>query len=409
MTKWKEHREVASWAILALAGLVLLGMVIAMQSRRIGERKATVVPPKPELGSIVFRRKGCANCHGQAGVGTSTAPSLRGRQSLSTLPQLVTAMWNHAPKMWDAMDNQGLGYPDLSYQEMGELASFLYFSRYADDSGDPLHGAAVFKEKQCIQCHALRGEGGKLGPDLSDGQSLDTPVEWIQVLWNHSAKMESKMKQRKMVWPNFDPKEMADLFAYVRRSAGHTDGEFPFPATDPDQGWAVFQKKGCIQCHSLSEHVESAGPALWSGRPLPSSFSEFGAIMLNHFPKMEEALDTRGRQVPEFSGAEMSDLVGFIYSMHYVEPSGSASVGQSVFSWRGCADCHGADADGTGRGPALRGTGQNYTANRLATDLWRHGARMYKQNNRLKHDWPSLQDSDIGNLLTFLNSPPEPN
>jgi hypothetical protein len=34
---------------------------------------------------------------------------------------------------------------------------------------------------------------------------------------------------------------------------------------------------------------------------------------------------------------------------------------------------------------------------------------MYKQNNRLNHGWPMLQDSDIGNLLTFLNSPPEPN
>ncbi len=407
MPKPEDKREFVSWAILAVAGLILLGGVIALQSRRIGQRNASVVPPKPELGTLVFRRKGCANCHGPAAVGTATAPSLRGKESLSTLPQLVTAMWNHAPKMWDAMDNQGLGYPDLSYQEMGQLVSFLYFSRYADDSGDPARGAKLFQDKQCVRCHALRGEGGKLGPDLSTGRSLETPIEWTQALWNHSAKMQSEMKRLNMTWPTFEPREFADLFAYVRRTAGHSDGEFPFPASDPENGWEMFQKKGCIQCHSLSAQNPGAAPTLGPDRPLPSSFSEFGAVMLNHLPKMQAAMNDRGRAIPEFSGAEMSDLVGFIYSMHYVEPSGSAAVGASVFTWRGCSDCHGKDAGGTRKGPSLRGTGQNYTANRLATDLWRHGARMYKQNNRIKHDWPMLQDSDIGNLLTFLNSPPE--
>jgi mono/diheme cytochrome c family protein len=404
-----ENREFASWAILAVAGLILLGGVIALQSRRIGQRNATVVPQRPELGSLVFRRKGCANCHGENAVGSGSAPSLRGRESLSSLPQLVTAMWNHAPRMWDAMDNQGLGYPDLSYQEMGQLVSFLYFSRYADDSGDPGHGAKLFRDKQCIRCHAVKGEGGKLGPDLSSGKSVETPIEWTQALWNHSAKMESGMKQLNITWPRFEPKELADLFAYVRRSAGHTDGEFPFPASDPENGWAVFQNKGCIKCHSIAGQSAGGGPTLGAERPLPSSFSEFGAVMLNHFPKMQQTMEANGHPIPEFDRSEMSDLVGFIYSLHYVEPSGSIPVGASVFAWRGCADCHGAQADGTRNGPALRGNGQNYTANRLATDLWRHGSQMYRKNNSLKHNWPMLQDSDIGNLLTFLNSPPEPN
>jgi mono/diheme cytochrome c family protein len=405
----RENREFVSWAILAVAGLILLGGVIAIQSRKIAQRSASVVPPRPELGSLIFRRKGCANCHGSNAQGSDIAPSLRGKESLSSLPQLVTAMWNHAPRMWDAMDNRGLPYPDLSYQEMGELVSFLYFSRYADDSGDPTRGAKVFREKQCIRCHSVKGEGGKLGPDLSSGRSAETPIEWTQALWNHSAKMQTEMQRMKISWPAFQPKEMADLFAYVRRATGHTDGEFPFPASDPENGWEVFQNKGCIRCHSLSQNSSDAGVALGPNRPLPASFSEFGADMVNHFPKMQQTMTSQGGSVPEFQGTEMSDLVGFIYSLHYVEPSGSLPVGASVFKWRGCADCHGTQAEGTRSAPALRGTGQNYTANRLATDLWRHGARMYKQNNRFKRNWPMLQDSDIGDLLTFLNSPPEPN
>jgi mono/diheme cytochrome c family protein len=311
--------------------------------------------------------------------------------------------------MWDAMDSEGLAYPDLSYQEMGQLVAFLYFSRYVDDFGNPTRGAELFREKQCIRCHAIQGQGGNLAPELSSGRSMETPIEWIQALWNHSSKMDSEMKRLNIAWPRFEPKEMADLFAYVRRSSGHSDGEFPFPASDPENGWVIFQKKGCIQCHSLNAQSTGAGPSLGPGRPLPSSFSEFGAIMLNHFPKMQESMKSQGNSVPEFEGEDMSDLVGFIYSLHYVEPSGSVAVGASTFAWRGCSECHGAAADGTRAAPALRGTGRNYTANRLATDLWRHGARMYQQNNRLKHNWPMLQDSDIGNLLTFLNSPAEPN
>ncbi len=404
-----ENREFVSWAILAVAGLILLGGVIAIQSRRIAQRSASVVPPRPELGSLIFRRKGCANCQGSVGQGSESGPSLRGKEPLSDLPQLVTAMWNHAPRMWDAMDNRGLAYPDLSYQEMGELVSFLYFSRYADDSGDPNRGANVFRDKQCNRCHSVQGRGGKLGPDLTSVDSVETPIEWTQALWNHCAKMQAEVRRLNMSWPTFKPKEMADLFAYVRRATGHKDGEFPFPASDPQNGWQVFQDKGCIRCHSVSRNSQGAAPALGANLALPPTFSEFGADMVNHFPKMQQTMTAQGNSVPEFNGTEMSDLVGFIYSLHYVEPSGSLPVGASVFAWRGCADCHGPQAEGTRSAPALRGTGQNYTANRLATDLWRHGARMYKQNNRLKRNWPMLQESDIGNLLTFLNSPPEPN
>jgi mono/diheme cytochrome c family protein len=104
----------------------------------------------------------------------------------------------------------------------------------------------------------------------------------------------------------------------------------------------------------------------------------------------------------------MADLAIFLYSLRYQEPSGSPHVGASIFAWRGCADCHGARAQGTERGPALRGRGQPYTAVRLANNLWRHGASMYEQSRKAGQSWPMLQDSDVGDLLSFLNTPVEP-
>lgn len=316
-------------------------------------------------------------------------------------------MWNHAPRMWEAMDGQKLTYPELSYEEMGQLVSYLYFSRYADDNGDSERGKVVFQQKNCIRCHAMHGSGGRRGPDLGSVQSVETPILWTQVLWNHASKMQKQMSGMGLNWPHFEEQDMADLFAYVRRENGHNDGEFPFPASDPQNGWQVFQSKACIKCHSVTADSPSPAPTLGPNRPLPTSFSEFGAMMLNHFPNMQESMKAMGQPVPTFEAGEMSDLVGFIYSLRYMEPSGSAPIGQSVFQWRGCTQCHGAQAEGTRTGPALRGRGQNYTANRLATDLWRHGARMHEQGTRLNHSWPMLNEGDVGNLLTFLNSPIE--
>jgi mono/diheme cytochrome c family protein len=140
---------------------------------------------------------------------------------------------------------------------------------------------------------------------------------------------------------------------------------------------------------------------------LPPTFSQFGEAMLNHFPNMQRAMREVGQKPPVFESQEFADLALFLYTLHYQEPSGSPNVGASVFAWRGCADCHGARADGTSRGPGLRGRGQPYTAVRLATSLWQHGASMYEENRKSGRGWPTLQETDVGDLLAFLNTPVE--
>ncbi len=140
---------------------------------------------------------------------------------------------------------------------------------------------------------------------------------------------------------------------------------------------------------------------------LPPTFSQFGEAMLNHFPDMQRAMKEQGAAPPTFQAQEMADLAVFLYSLRYLEPSGSPQVGASIFGWRGCADCHGARGEGGKRGPALRGRGQTYTAIRLATDLWRHGDSMYQESRKLGQQWPVLEESDVGDLLSFLNTPVE--
>jgi len=151
----------------------------------------------------------------------------------------------------------------------------------------------------------------------------------------------------------------------------------------------------------------STGPYLGQQQKLPPTFSEFGAALLNHIPQMENAMAGQGVQWPTFELNEVRDLTVFFYSLRYLEPTGSPQIGRTVFTWRGCARCHGAQAEG-GTAPRLRGKGVNFTASRLATDLWRHGRGMYARAQHDDQPWPELQESDVGNLLAFLNSPLEP-
>ncbi len=405
----RHQREFVLWGGIAFAALLIFALILRFQYRTTQNRFAITVATQPQQGNAVFRAKGCAACHGENAAGGARGPALR--QRAASLPQLVTAMWNHAPRMYDAMTQARLPYPSLNYDETGQLVAYLYLTGYSDEPGDPQSGKELFTTKQCARCHSA-GAGSSGAPAVAKLAAADSPITWTQALWNHGSAMETSMRRQGIAWPRFQANELRDLYAYVRQAGGRSGNDLPVPSADPDRGWQVFQAKYCINCHALKNSRSSdaapshqTGPVLGSDGKLPPTFSQFGEAMLNHFPDMTRAMNSVGQQPPRFEAQEVLDLAVFLYGLHYLEPSGSPQVGASIFSWRGCADCHGTQAEGTARGPALRGRGEPYTAVRLATNLWRHGARMYEQSRKSGQTWPVLQESDVGDLLTFLNTP----
>ena len=402
----KIPRQITLWTVASVLSLLVLGFVLTWQSAQVRRRWAVQVPTQPVTGSVVFRAKGCGACHGPTAAGTDDGPALRDSRSLSGLPQLVTAMWNHAPRMWQLMKSRHLPYPELTYDETSQLVSYLYVSGYADNGGDIARGEELFQTRSCVRCHSGPA-GNNQAPLLKLTAGVEDPLSWTQALWNHASAMQTRMRQLGIAWPQFQARDMRDLFAYVRHASNATDVGFPDVAGDPERGWKLFQQKGCIRCHALSSESGRLGPNLGAERPLPPTFSEFGAALLNHFPAMQKTMQVERTEMPRFDAHDVTDMAVFLYSLHYLEPSGSPLVGKSVFAWRGCSRCHGQEAQGTAAGPALRGGRQAYTAVRLATDLWRHGGRMYQHGRQQGQPWPTLQDSDIGHLLTFLNLSPE--
>jgi mono/diheme cytochrome c family protein len=106
---------------------------------------------------------------------------------------------------------------------------------------------------------------------------------------------------------------------------------------------------------------------------------------------------------PVLEKTEMADLVAFVASLRYVEPTGSPFVGEHVFNARGCARCHGSLAEGTQLGPAIHPRGDAYTAVSLTTALWKHGPKMVDRAEELGIPWPTLEANDLGDLVSFLN------
>ncbi len=407
------RRQLIIWGTTALATCVMLVAILARQQKQDSTRWSVFLLGDAHQGARLFRDKGCVHCHSVNGVGGKLASDLGVRRSPeSSLPQLVTAMWNHAPRMWESIRAEKMGYPDLGYEDMAHLFSYLYVARYVDEPGDTQRGKRLFEAKGCARCHSLHTVGAASVPEFPPGnftgargsEIAGDSLSWGQAMWNHARVMQERAQARGISWPRFESHEMNDLVAFLNDTAG-TQGSAEAPVADPGRGWQLFQQKGCIRCHSVQDGKDGIGPSLGPKHPLPDSFAQFAGSMWNHMPDMFAAMNSHGVASAEFQGRDLADIVAFLYSLHYFEPGGSPQVGESVFSWRGCAQCHGARAEGNRLGPALRGRGQTYTSIRLATALWRHGAEMTRETRSNNVTWPVLEEADVGHLLSFLNSP----
>jgi mono/diheme cytochrome c family protein len=174
-----------------------------------------------------------------------------------------------------------------------------------------------------------------------------------------------------------------------------------------EHGWATFQAK-CIQCHAVNGQGGSLGPELGPRQELPLSAAQLASVLWNHAPAMVKHVKEKGVALPRLEGGELANLQAFLASLRYVEPTGSALVGERVFGERGCARCHGPDAEGTKSGPRLRAGTEAFTTVSFAAALWKHGPKMVDHTEEMGVQWPILVATDIGDLVSFLNAPIAP-
>jgi mono/diheme cytochrome c family protein len=303
--------------------------------------------------------------------------------------------------MWRQMHGEKL---QLNQEEMANILAFLYQAGSADKPGDPAAGQKVFDAKGCVRCHAVRSSGATAAPDLSKVAAAGDNLAWMHAMWNHAQSMVEPVTKELGAWPQFTGAEMNDLVAYVNGGPSRTIQEDGDLRGSADHGWEVFQAK-CIQCHSVRGKGGKIGPELGPDHDLPRTSAQFAAVLWNHAPAMLQHAREARLAAPTLQGEEITDVLRFLASLRYFEPTGSPFLGQRVFAERGCASCHGPSAEGTRNAPKLRAGADAFTMVSFATALWSHGPAMNTRAEKLGIPWPSLEPGDIGELISFLNDP----
>ncbi len=90
------------------------------------------VAGRPDRGAQLFAER-CAACH-TAGAGPAVGPDLAEAPALDDPIAIVTAMWNHAPRMEEQARKHGLVWPRFEKGDTADLAAFLLAKRSAEPS-----------------------------------------------------------------------------------------------------------------------------------------------------------------------------------------------------------------------------------------------------------------------------------
>lgn len=387
---------------LLLAALAALFLTAGTINARAQASGAYFIPGDPQKGLHAFFEKGCARCHSVLGEGGRTAPDLaRAPAAHLSAAELVAAMWNHAPAMWEKMQLERVAPPKFSEVEMANLFAFLYSVRSMDEPGDSEQGRRLLTEKRCLSCHAVAGRGARVGPDLKDWASYRNPVSWIQAMWNHAPAMQALMTERNWDWPKLQQNDVADLIAYVRTLAPNPKVRVYLRPADAEAGSRLFSQKGCTSCHGLRGAGARRGPNL-SSRALPRTLGQFAGSMWNHAPSMWASMQAQRIPRPQFSNKEMADLIAYLFAERYFEVAGSAAGGQRLFQDKGCASCHTA-GKGAGVGPDLAEWRGSVSPIAFATVLWNHGPLMFHRMQERQVNWPRFRPGEIVDLMDYLN------
>jgi putative heme-binding domain-containing protein len=108
----------------------------------------------------------CARCHGLKGTG-GTGPSLaRSRLRRAGDDEALFALikdgvpGTEMPGDWTITDRE-IRHVAAYVRSLGRAAVVAL-------SGDAAKGKALYAQRDCSKCHAIKGEGGTLGPDLTE-------------------------------------------------------------------------------------------------------------------------------------------------------------------------------------------------------------------------------------------------
>jgi len=268
---------------------------------------------------------------------------------------------------------------------------------------DANRGWKLFLSKNCINCHAIWGQGeGNIGPDLgrtqithlSEGQLATNIVNHLPTMWE-------KMQEEGIPYPLISPQEMAELFSFLYFI------RYVDEPGDPSQGKTLLSTKGCTTCHSILGKGGKIGPDLtrWGVYTNPIVWSQ---QMWQHAPQMEQEMKKKGMSWPQLNAADMANLVAYIQSIggkiqleHHLEP-GSPVRGRELFSAKGCKECHTIEGVGQKIGSDFGSIEFPRTLGGMAALMWNHSPDMMKMMKIRNIPREDINPQEMADILSYL-------
>jgi cytochrome c2 len=278
----------------------------------------------------------------------------------------------------------------------------LYPQEISNDRS-PWKGRDVFRDKECIQCHAVYGQGGKGGPDLGKHKFFGTYLELAALMWNHLPKMTEMMKKEGYRFPELNSEETAQLITYLSfiRYRGEPGRE--------SVGKKLLKKKGCISCHKFGGKGGDIGPDI-SQQSTYLSPLKLVESLWNHGPNMMSIFEGNDIKRPEFKGNEIVDIAVAIRS--YMPPTnivpvgsydlGDPNQGKELISSKGCMKCHSFRKSGGTLGPDFAQVDFDYSVTEIAGKMWNHGPKMWVIMQEEGISIPTFEPGEMADLISYL-------
>lgn len=268
---------------------------------------------------------------------------------------------------------------------------------------DPARGARIFVAKGCVKCHALKGEGGTVGPDLGRIDLEDSQLELASRLLNHIPSMVQGMERAKVMKPNLTGDELTEISAYLYFL------KFLDEPGDATRGRYVFTAKGCNNCHPLSGKGKEGEAAL---EVFPQNISPvfLSQSIWNHGQVMIAQMVKMGMKWPTLEGTEMMDLLEYIKmnakgpkETAFIAP-GNAREGRQVFAGKGCIKCHAIRGEGGKGGGDLGKKAKAFykSLTLIVSSMWDKGPEVLAKMSQTQAGIPKFTSKEMADLIAYL-------
>jgi mono/diheme cytochrome c family protein len=183
------------------------------------------------------------------------------------------------------------------------------------------------------------------------------------------------------------------------------------PASQPViEGRRIFEKKGCVQCHTVwgSNGGQRMGPDLGGKASSWRDVMRFASMLWNHTPEMIEEMSARQIQRSTLSPDEMRMLTTYLFWVKLVGGPGDVERGRKSFEQRLCSRCHQFAGQGGTVGPRLDELKAHMSSFFMARALWNHGPEMTEKMAELGLARPQLEGNDVADIVAFIRGGAQP-